>query len=240
MECLRTSKRVLGTTHQDTARVMNDIGHMRIFQGRFKEAESMFTGAYITYKLLYGEDSPLTQIQLSSLGVAYSYSGREQSAEKAFLDSIESLNRTVGSGAPEVAAAYSNLADLYLRQKRFTAAEYYYLEAYETRCKSYTQFDEGSLRALYKVGFAAQCQGDKMDIARKLYEKCIEVSLLFHGPQSNVTLDCEARLKEVNAILGISREYDHVSIMQRQLAAHQQYNSAMESSFDDYLTGLVE
>ena len=110
---LEKRRRVLGSEHPETAQSMSALTEQIIYQGKFREAESLAREAVGVYRRLRerGDVNPLWfTIALNGLGVSLSSTGDATAAEPILLEAVEVGTNLTGEERGLLAVIYNNLS----------------------------------------------------------------------------------------------------------------------------------
>lgn len=114
----------------ERASLLRQIGDLRVFQGRFSEAESLYVLSLTLYR---GQSSPSLGLilLLNSLGALYYDTGRFSEAEAAYLEAQALQAELLPLSHPTRWGVLNNLAALYMEQGRLEAADSLLLQVRE-------------------------------------------------------------------------------------------------------------
>ena len=102
---------------------LDRLANLYYAQGRYAEAEPLFTRALDIYERQLGTDHPAVATSLNNLAYLYQALGRYTEAEPFYTRALDLRERQLGADHPAVANSLNNLASLYESQGRYTEAE---------------------------------------------------------------------------------------------------------------------
>lgn len=103
---------------------LNQLGDLRVRQGRYAEAVDLHTEAVAEAKRRSpGKESAALAESIGKLGAALRYMDRYEEAEPLYVQSLEMRRRLFGDRSPEVSASLNNLGFLYRHLGRLDDAE---------------------------------------------------------------------------------------------------------------------
>ena len=111
------------------ATLINELGIVRLNQGRYAEAEAPYLQCLSLREKVLGKDHPQYAVSLSNLGILYYKTQEFEKAEKYSVQAKEIRKRILGEDHPEYAASLVNLGLLYESMGNFTISEQHLLEA---------------------------------------------------------------------------------------------------------------
>jgi len=120
-----------GKDHPYTLRHINGLGVLRTKQGRFKEAEILFSRALAGRKLKLGGNHPYTLETINDLGLLRRAQKHYQDAEKLITEALEGRRAKLGPDHPYTLQSIHELAVLYKEQGVYDKAELLLLKALE-------------------------------------------------------------------------------------------------------------
>ncbi|XGV97029.1 MAG: tetratricopeptide repeat protein [Leptolyngbya sp. BL-A-14] len=100
-------------------------------QGRYTQAEPLYTRARTIYEHQLGADHPDVAKSLNNLANLYRAQGRYEEAEPLYVQALKIGEQQLGSDHPDVATRLNNLANLYRAQGRYREAEPLFQRALE-------------------------------------------------------------------------------------------------------------
>lgn len=189
---LKTRLDLLGKSHPDTAQSMNDLGELRYFQGRSKDAEQLWQAALIIRREVFGEDAEETAETLNNLGNLKRKDAARLDEAQADLEESLRIRRRVyarietdsSSTARERKIARNNLAQTLnnvgglLRGRRtpeaLAQAERSYREALRMREESFGPMHPQVAKMQNNLGKLLQDKGD-LDGAEQCYQTALRI-----------------------------------------------------------------
>jgi tetratricopeptide (TPR) repeat protein len=143
---------------EEAMRLWNAFATLRVEQGRYEEAEELFTkGIRIWKSELPGTGHPLTLCHINGLAVLRTKQKRYEEAERLFNEALEGRCDRLGDDHPATLETKNDLAVLYKEQARYEEAEKFLLEAVKGRRLKlgdehpHTQESMNNLIDLYKA-----------------------------------------------------------------------------------------
>ena len=119
---------------EQAMRLWNSFAPLRVAQGRYEEAEELFTnGIRIGKSELPGTGHPLTLCHINGLAVLRTKQKQYEEAERLFNEALEGRYNRLGDDHPATLESKNDLAVLYKEQGRYNEAEELLLEAVEGR-----------------------------------------------------------------------------------------------------------
>ena len=110
---------------------LNNLAELYRFQGRYKEAESLYLQVLELCQRLLGDNHPFVAASFNNLALLYRFQGRYEEAESIQLQALALDKQLLGDNHPDVATSLNNLALLYRFQGRYEEAESLHLQALE-------------------------------------------------------------------------------------------------------------
>jgi tetratricopeptide (TPR) repeat protein len=102
---------------------MNNLALLYLRQGRYPEAEALWTRVVIIRRRVSGEEHPYTLVSINSLGVLFRHQGKYAQAGALLTKVLEIRRRVLGEDHPDTLGTMASLADLYQNQGKFAEAE---------------------------------------------------------------------------------------------------------------------
>jgi len=204
-EALAIAETNFGAESTAVAEVLNQIGMLGKYDGRFDEAEAAYSRAL---RIVAGSEHALAADLNHNLGGLEHTRGNFAKGEPFARRSVEIRSRLYGPDHPDTARDLAALAALIDGQHRFEEAEVLYLAAISILEGS--SDSEIDLAVIFN-NLAALCQATgRMDEAEKLYLRCLAIKERFLGmyhPEVALTLNnlavfyrSESRLSEAARI----------------------------------------
>lgn len=217
---LKTRLELLGNHHPDTAESMNDLGELRYFQGRLKEAEQLWDAALLIRREVFGEDAEETAETLNNLGNLRRKDTARVERARQDLEEALSIRRRVYarvetdslSTARErkiarnnVAQTLNNLGGLLRSRKKpedLLQAERSYREALRMREESFGPMHPQVAKMQNNLGKLLQDKGD-LDGAEQCFQTALRI--LRADPEYGVQHAYVARLLHSMAEVKLAR-----------------------------------
>src|SRR5919199_79009 len=143
-------------------------------QGRYSEAEPLYSQAVEIHRRLLPEDHPSLATHLNNLAELYRSQGRYSEAEPLYLQAVEIGRRSLPEDHPNLANGLNNLAGLYKSQGRYSEAEPLYLQAVEIDRRSLPEDHPSLARDLNNLAELYRSQG-RYSEAEPLYLQAVEI-----------------------------------------------------------------
>jgi len=126
-----------GLVDERTARasLLYCIAGFFLYQGRWKEAETLGIQVMETRKKVLGDEHPKTLTSIGNLALTYWNQGRWKEAETLEIQVMETRKKVLGDEHPETLTSIGNLASTYGNQGRWKEAETLEIQVMETRKK---------------------------------------------------------------------------------------------------------
>ena len=126
-----------GLVDERTARasLLYCIAGFFLYQGRWKEAETLGIQVMETRKKVLGDEHPKTLTSIGNLALTYWNQGRWKEAETLEIQVMETRKKVLGDEHPETLTSIGNLASTYGNQSRWKEAETLEIQVMETRKK---------------------------------------------------------------------------------------------------------
>jgi len=113
----------------DLATSLNRLANLYANQGRYSQAQPLYTRALDIRERQLGADHPDVGSSLNNLANLYKSQGRYAEAEPLYRRALASGEQQLGADHPAVATTLNNLAELYRVQGRYAEAEPLYRRA---------------------------------------------------------------------------------------------------------------
>ena len=126
-------KEVLGQSHEETLKSLNDLAEFYSRQGRYTDAEPLLLSLLTHRRATLGESDQRTITSLNDLAGLYSRLGRFSEAEPLLKMALSQRRRALGKNNPDTLVSLNNLAALYWRQGRYAEAETMYYATFSRR-----------------------------------------------------------------------------------------------------------
>jgi serine/threonine protein kinase len=120
---LELRQRVQGDDHPDTLSVMNDLGELYLYQGKFAAAQSLHMKALEGRRRVLGENDPATMKSRENVATSYEKQGQYAQAAEVETKTLEVSRRVLGESHSDTINAMFDLALLKVRLGKFPEAE---------------------------------------------------------------------------------------------------------------------
>lgn len=156
---LKARQRLLGSDHPDTLSSLDELGALRLAQGRPAEAEPYIRSALDGRRRVLGDTHSDTLASLNHMGFALRSQGKLDAAERYHREALATQRRTLGDDHPETLQSISNLGVLLGRKGHLDAAEPLLREALEGRRQVLGDNHLKTLQSLSNMGILLQARG---------------------------------------------------------------------------------
>jgi tetratricopeptide (TPR) repeat protein len=172
---LDLSQRVLGKKNDRTLIRQNNLGHVLIEMGKFKDAETVLSECFVIRKKVSGMDNGETMGSLNNLSVAIYMQGvKLGEAEKLEREGYEAMIKSHGPTHPHTVHMLHFLARILLDENKLDEAEKDAKEALATRRKIYKdQGHEHIGRSLLLTGRILYAQNRPAEAEKLLREAMV-------------------------------------------------------------------
>jgi tetratricopeptide (TPR) repeat protein len=92
---------------------LNNLASLYYAQGRYADAETLYTRSLAIREKVYGPDHPDVALSLNNLAELYRVQGRYPEAEPLYKRSLAIREKALGPDHPDVAQSLNNLGSLY-------------------------------------------------------------------------------------------------------------------------------
>ena len=182
-------KEELGERHLETLYAMSNLAVFYNDQGRYEEAERLFSDALKNLRILKGDEDRSTISCTNNLATVYSKLGRHAEAEALYNRALEVSRRVLGAEHLETLAAMNNLASLYEKRGQHKRAEELFVKTLEITRKALGEEHPQTLSTMYNLAKLYQDQ-NLYTKAEQLYNKALEMSLRVLGEEHPDTVQC--------------------------------------------------
>ncbi|KAI0184815.1 hypothetical protein EV127DRAFT_504239 [Xylaria flabelliformis] len=172
-KALAAAKKLFGTEHKETAKVMNSLGITYQNQRRWKEAEEMFRKTIKIAEAVLEPDHPSTLRTKDNMAQVYIDQGRLDAAELELTQIIEKKKRVRGLEHRDTITSMHNLASVYNSQGRWQEAELLLKEAVEKKKKVLGLEHPDTLNSMHNLALAYNGQ-ERWQEAEVLLREAIE------------------------------------------------------------------
>jgi tetratricopeptide (TPR) repeat protein len=149
-----------------TSTLINNLGMLFQDQGKYTEAEKLFTEALAARRRQLGDDHPSTLGSMNNLCVLYKQQGKYTEAEELLKERLAARRRQLGDDHPSTRISMNNLGRLYQDQRKYAEAEELLTEALTAQRRQlgddhpHTLNAEGNLGVVrIRQGGAAHAEG---------------------------------------------------------------------------------
>jgi len=120
---LEIQRRALGEAHPDTLLSANNLAALYRYQGKYAQAEALYTKAVDGRRRALGEQNPDTLVSRNDLAAMYESQGKYEQAEALFAEVLEARRRVLGPDHPVTSSTLASVGRVRLRQRKFAEAE---------------------------------------------------------------------------------------------------------------------
>ena len=131
-QALALRQQSLGPEHPDTARTLNLLANLYMYNGEYQQAELLVQTALATYECVLGAAHPQIADALNVLGNIYLYTGRHAQAEALLRRALSIQEQVSGPADLLLAEVLHSLATLSFYQGKYAQAELFYKRVLET------------------------------------------------------------------------------------------------------------
>jgi tetratricopeptide (TPR) repeat protein len=121
----------LGPEHPDTLVDMNNLADAYGYQGKYAQAEALFSQTLQIKNRVRGPEHPSTLYTLSGFASMYQHQGKYALAETYAARALAGRRHALGPEHPDTMSSAADLALAYLSQGKFTESEPLAREAWE-------------------------------------------------------------------------------------------------------------
>jgi len=111
------------TNELDEASILNNLALVKIYEGKFNDAEHLLTQTLNIRKQFCGTNNLLIANTLNNLGSLYGRTGKYSDAEPLFLQALDIRRKNLDENNYKIAESLNNLAAVYHVQKKYEQAE---------------------------------------------------------------------------------------------------------------------
>jgi serine/threonine protein kinase/Tfp pilus assembly protein PilF len=198
-------RRLHGAWSTEHARCLDTLGTIRMAQGRYPEAETVYRQAVeIRERTLPGDD-PRVGSGLNNLAEVCRFTGKMDEAAQLYERAIRIQEAVLGPDASTVAQAVNNLAILRVNQGRFTDAERLFQRALDARRRTLGPDHPKTASALSNLGGLHDVM-EQPERARPLYEQALAIRIKALGERHPHVADSLNNLGSCERNLGRPRE----------------------------------
>jgi tetratricopeptide (TPR) repeat protein len=110
---LTIREKVLGSSHPQVGKTLNNLGFVYRAQGQYGEAEEVLKRALVTRERALGANHSDVGQTLNNLALVYRDQGKYEEAKALFKRALTIREQALGTGHPDVARTLDNIAILY-------------------------------------------------------------------------------------------------------------------------------
>ena len=201
IESLRIRQQLFDGDNPDLAQSFNNLAEVYHDQGRYSEAESLYTEALEIRKRLFGNEHLAVAVSLNNLALLYQYQGRYSEAEPLYEEALTIQSKLIGYDHPNMAALYNNLALLYQYQGKYSEAETYYNYAIALFKKLFGKNHPEVANSLNNLALLYQYQ-ERYSEAKSLYNESLTILKQLFGSDHILTANITNNLALLYSIQG--------------------------------------
>ena len=205
LQALHIYEQVLGSSHPETASVLNDLAELYYGQGRGEKSGSLFQRSLAIREQALDAHHPDVAESLSNLGQLYHHQGKYQQAEAFYLRALAIWEHPSGSGRLDVKEGMgftlNNLALLYHHRGHYEQAEPLHLRALHTREQALGAEHPDTAESLNNLAFLYGAQG-KYEQAEQLLLRAVRILEQALGPEYPDTAMSIANLAQMLTFQG--------------------------------------
>ena len=157
---------------------LNNLGNLRLRQGRLQESEDALRRSIEMSHAVLGEDHPGAAATLAALAGTLFFAGKEDEAASAYRDAIALTERHLGPNHPNLHSSLVGLANLYLRRNEGEPAQ---VLAGRALAIAEREFGPNSIDAANAIQSLAACAA-----VRQNFDEASRLSLKAAGLHDNV------------------------------------------------------
>jgi eukaryotic-like serine/threonine-protein kinase len=191
----------LGDQHAETLEAANRLAVLHHGQGRYEEAERLYTMVLESRRALNLPDRRWLLQSINNLGAFYLELDRAAEAEPLCIEALEGRRRTLGDEHPDTLESIGNLGGLYWRQGRFDEVEPLWTMLAEARHRIAGEDHPATLSAQGNVALLYDKTG-RTEAAADLLTGVLERRRKVQGPEHPDTLRTMMNLAPILATLG--------------------------------------
>ena len=185
-ECLRIALNRLGVESVAVLISFNNLANLYTFQGKYEEAEDIFSKISNKIKLEKIEDSWVSMFE-NNYAELYKKQGRYEEAENLLLKALERTQISLGEEHSDMSIRLDNLAELYRYQGKYSKAEPLALQAFNLRKNIYGMEHPYITNSLNNIANLYLQQGRYKE-AEDFYFQSFELSKKLFGEESPETI----------------------------------------------------
>ena len=178
---------LLGRSHPQTLRAMDDLGWNLTRQGHYAEAEKLLKESFAGRRRALGPEHPDTLNSMSNLAWAVGRQGRYAEAEKLQRETLDLRRRVLGPESPDTLVSIADLASSLNGQGRFDEAEKFEREALGIQQRVLGPEHPQALTTMNNLANTINAQ-DRFAEGEELQRKTLEIRIRVLGPEHPETL----------------------------------------------------
>ena len=184
---LELRRKVQGDNHPDTLSVMNDLGELYFYQGKFAAAESLHLKVLEARRRVLGENDPATLKSLDNVATSYEKQGQYAQAAEVETKALDVSRRVLGESHYDTISAMIDLALLKVRLGLFPEAEALDTKAVEIMRRAWGEEHPDTLNGMSNLAQVYYREGNYAQ-AEALQSKVLDVRRRVLGEEHNDTL----------------------------------------------------
>jgi tetratricopeptide (TPR) repeat protein len=192
-------------------RLAEKCGACLYYDGRYREAETLWQMAFIFREKVLGIEHPYTLTSVSNLGQVRLRQGKYDEAEAMHRRALEGSERVLGLGHPHTLNSMNNLGLVLLRQGKYDEAEAMHRRALEGSERVLGLGHPHTLNVVSNLGSVLSSQG-KYKEAEAMDRRALEGKEKVLGPEHPDTVRCVSNL---GSTLGIQGNHAEAEAMYR-------------------------
>jgi tetratricopeptide (TPR) repeat protein len=139
---------------------MNNLANVYYAQGKYQEAEALYTQTIRVQRRVLGPQHPDTLASTSDLAGAYAAQGKYKEAEALYSQDLEIERRVLGPEHPDLLGTVSNITSMYQREGKYALAETYAIQALAGRRNALGSEDADTMASAADLALAYLSQGE--------------------------------------------------------------------------------
>jgi tetratricopeptide (TPR) repeat protein len=171
-ECLEKRKLLLGDTHPDTLKSMDQYAVHCTAVGRYNEGRVLHEECLARRLATFGENHVLNLQSIDNLAFLHQCQGNFESAETLYHDCLARRRTSLGQEHPHTMDTLSNLATLHVVRAKYDLARPLYKDCLRQRKRQFGKTHPGTLTSIHNLAHLSDHQGAIFE-AQTLYEVCL-------------------------------------------------------------------
>jgi len=192
---LELQRRTVAADNPTTLRTINHLGGVALRQGRFEEAETLFSQALRAERRVLGSQHPETLVSMSGLASAYSSQDRYAQAEVLHKQALEMQRRILGPEHRDTLATMMGLATDYDTLGDYAQAEALFSQILEIERRVFGPEHPSTLNTMDGLAFVYGEEGKYPQVVA-LYTQILDVRRRVLGAEHWETLKAKQNLSE--------------------------------------------